>query len=245
MPNLVTPHSLITFSLRAIGILGVGQTALAEDYQDAFAALNAMLAVWNRRRWLVYHLIDVAKVSTGAISYTVGPGGDFDTPRPDRLEAAFFRQFVSSQPNKVDYPLTLLEAREDYNQIALKNLTSWPQYIFYDSAYPVGTVYPWPVPQASIYELHLTLKFTLRQFDSYVQDINLPPEYEETIWTNLALRLGMIYPGAVISEDLKGLARAALETIRGANAQIKSLQMPSGLPSMGGKYNIFSDQVYS
>ena len=241
--NLVSPQELITFALRATGVLGVGQTALAEDYTDAFAALNAMLGVWNRNRWLVYHLIDVPLVSTGAQSYTVGPGADFDTPRPDRLEAAFFRQFVTSQPNNVDYPLQIIQSREDYNLIALKTLHSWPTAIFYDSAYPWGVVYPWPVPQASIYEIHLSLKQIIGHFDSYVQDINLPEEYQEAIWTNLALRLGAIYPGSLISDDLRGLARASLETVRGANAQIPTLRLPSGITGRS-RYNIFSDQVY-
>lgn len=241
---LTTPQDLISFALRATGVLGTGQSALAEDYQDAFSALNGMLGLWNRRRWLVYHLITVEKVSTGAQSYTVGPGGDFDTPRPDRLESAFFRQNVSSQPNKVDYALQILEAREDYNLIALKNLSSWPAFIFYDSAYPLGSVYPWPIPQASTYSLHLTVKATLAPFTSYVQSINLPPEYIETLWMNLALRLSVLYPGVVISDDLRGMARAALETVRGANAQIPSLRMPA-MGTRGSKYSIFSDQIYS
>lgn len=242
---LQTPQDLISFSLRAIGILGVGQSALAEDYQDAFSALNGMMGMWNRSRWLIYHLIDVSKVSTGAQSYTVGPGGDFDVPRPDRLEAAFFRQFVSSQPNKVDYPLQLLEAREDYNQIALKTLTSWPSYIFYDAAIPLGVVYPWPIPQASTYELHLTLKATLPQFQSYVQSVNLPDEYTQTIWMNLAIILGTIYPGSVISDDLRRMAKGALETIRAENTQVPSLKLPGGLPGRGSKYNIYSDRIYN
>jgi len=193
--------------LKAAGVLGVGQSALAEDFSDAFAALNAMLAIWNRNRWLIWHLIDAPLVSTGAISYTVGPGGNFNVPRPDRLEAAFFRQIVSSQPNYIDYPLTILQSREDYNLIALKNLVSWPTYIFYDAAFPLGNVYPWPVPQASIYELHLTLTDTLSGFTSYNQQINLPPEYFETLWTNLCVRLAAIYPGCSVSDATLALAR--------------------------------------
>ena len=248
---IVTPQDLITFSLKATGVIGVGQTALAEDNADAFSALNGMLAQWNRKRWLIWHLIDVAFVTTGAQSYSVGPGGNFNTPRPDRLEAAFFRQIVNDFPDQVDYPLTILEAREDYNTIALKTLGSWPRWIFYDSAYSQATtpsfcgfVYPWPVPQASLYELHLSLKETLTQFTSYTQQINLPPEYTEALWTNLTIRLGAIYPGAQVTQSVQDLAKASLSTIRGANAQIPRLRMPNGLLS-NDKYNIFSDQTYS
>jgi hypothetical protein len=240
---ITTPQDLISFALRATGVLGTGQTALAEDYADGLSALNAMIGEWNRERWLIFHLITVEKVSTGAQSYTIGNGGDFDTPRPDRIESAFFRQIVSSQSNLVDYPLEIIEAREDYNLIALKTLTTWPQYIFYDSGYPIGNVFPWPIPQASTYSIHLSVKAQFSQFTSYIQPINLPPEYIRPLWTNLAIELSMIYPGVKISDDLRGRARASLQTIRGANAQIAELRMPSGL-GRGLLYNILSDRIY-
>lgn len=237
-----TPQDLISFSLKAIGALGVGQSALTEDNTDAFNALNAMLAVWNRKRWLIWHLVDASFVSTGAQSYTVGAGGNFNVARPDRLEAAFFRQVTTANPSQVDYPLQILESREDYSRIALKQLSTFPQFIFYDAAFPLGSVFPWPVPAASIYELHIVLKETLSQFTALNQTINLPPEYFEAIWTNLCIRLAPVYQVAASAEVL-GLAKASLATIRGANTQIPRLTMPGQLvrPSL---YNVYSDQSY-
>lgn len=240
---LLTPQDLITFSLKAIGVLGVGQTALAEDYTDAFSALNGMLAQWNVKRWLVWHLIDVSYSTTGAQSYTVGPGGNFNVPRPSRLEAAFFRQYVQNFPNQVDFPLEILQSREDYNNIALKTQVSFPYYIFYDAALPIGTVYPWPIPQSGVYELHLTLKEHLGQFTSYVQSLNVPDEYVEAIWTNLAIRLAAIYPGSSLPDATVGLAKASLSTVRMANTQIPRMVMPTGL-TRPPLFNIFSYQTY-
>lgn len=241
---LTTAQDLCTFALKAVGVLGVGQTALPDDYQDVFAALNGMVGQWNAKRWLIYQLVDYKLVSTGATSYTVGVGGDFNTPgRATRLESAFFRQFITSPPTSVDYPLEILESREDYNEIVLKTLVSWPRYIFFDSGNPLGSVYPWPVPQASLYELHITLKQTLPQFASYTQAINLPEEYTEGLWTNLAIRLGALYPGAAVTDDTRRLATASLETIRVANAQVPRLLMPEGL-ARPALYNIYSDSVY-
>lgn len=243
---LTTPQDIITFSLKAAGILGVGQTALAEDNTDAMSALNGMLGQWTRKRWIVYHLIDVAVTTTGAMSYSVGPGGDFNVPRVDRLEAAFFRQYVSGVPGQtyVDYPLTVLEAREDYNRIALKQLVAWPEAIFFDSGWPMGTAYPVPLPPQNLTaELHLTLKDHLQQFTSFVQTVNLPDEYTEALWTNLAIRLAAIYPGAEVTPVLAGLAKASLSTIRMANTQIPRLVMPSGM-FRKPLFNIFSDSTY-
>lgn len=232
----MTPLRIIELSAKTAGILGVGQTLTGEDTADALDTLNMMLGQWAQKRWLVYHLIDVSKLCTGAQSYTVGPGGDFDTVRPNRLEAAFIRQ-VSSQ---VDYPLSVLESREDYNRISLKTLQSMPSYIWYDSDYPVGTVYPWPNP-TSDYELHLTLKAPISAFPDLVTEINLPPEYQEALMYNLAGRLRPLYqlpPDATVA----ALAAASLNTIRNANAQLPRLQLPADLVG-GSRYNIYSDRV--
>lgn len=233
-------------ALADCGAVSQGQTPRAEDINRAFTRMNWMLAQWNRRRWLIWHLLDLHVVSTGAQTYTVGPGGAINTPvRPDRLEDAFFRQLTTSQPSQVDYPVRLLQSREDYNKISLKQLTSFQEVIFYDSAWPTGVIYPWPIPQASIYEIHITVKDVLNQFTSLSQPINLPDEYYEAIYYNLMVRLGIAYPIAKdpqIWEMTKGLARSALNTIRGANTQIASLRMPTDL-LRPGVYNPYSDQI--
>ncbi len=240
---LTTPAEITRLALKAAGILGVGQSALAEDFSDAFDMLNAMLAGWARRRYLVYHLIDTSKLSTGAQAYSVGPGCDFDVPRTDRLEAAFFRQTVNSIPNQVDFPMEILESREDYNQIRLKQLNSTlPRWIFFDADWPFGSVYPWPVPMAGLGEIHLTLKQAIGGFTSYTQDIDLPPEYREALWSNLAVRLGAAYPGSYVSEQTMRIAVTSLDAIRAANAQIPRLRMPRVL-SGKSRYDAWSDTM--
>jgi hypothetical protein len=237
----VTAFDIVVQALKKAGVLGVGQTPLAEDTNDAFYDLNDMIAQWARKRWLMWHLLDISLVSTGAMSYTVGIGGDFNTPRPDRLEAAFFRQIVPSQPNQIDYPLELIESREAYNNIALKSLKTFPTSIFYDAAYPIGTIYPWPVPQATIYEIHLTVKDTLAQFATLTQVINMPPEFVAAMKFNLAIRLKQSYQ-LPVDIALVALAKDSLAVIRSANTQIPTLNMPSDLIRGGLNYNVFSDQ---
>lgn len=240
--TVVTPLVLIQQSLKMSGVLGIGQTANPEDTNDAFLQINMMLSQWQRKRWLVYALETYSKVSTGAVSYTVGPGQDFDVARPDKLESAFFRQLNTSQPNQIDYPLQIIQSREDYNLIAIKQLQSFPMYIFYDSAFPIGSVFPWPVPQSTIYSIHITLKAVLSQLLTLTQSINLPPEYYAAIQWNLSKRLRAMYQ---LPEDstINQMAKDSLNVIRMANTQISTLQMPSRL-IRDGLYNVFSDQTY-
>jgi hypothetical protein len=257
---LKTPQDLLTLVLKDCGATGVGQTPRAEDLNDAFDTAIMMLGQWNRKRWLVYHLVDVVVPSTGAGQYTLGPGGDVQLAvRPDRVEAAFLRQlmgvgfggfifgvtpFGSAPP--VDYPMRILQSREDYNRIALKSLQSFTRSLFYDNAWPLGVLHPYPIPQASLYEIHLSLKETLTSFPSLTTVINLPDEYFGALFYNLVLRVGVRYP---ISRDqtmldqwetVKGLAKDSLNVLRGANTQIAALTMPSDLLRQG-KYNIYSD----
>lgn len=243
LQGLQTPQDIIRLALKAVGVAALGQPLNAEDTSDAYAVLQAMLGQWQRRRWLIWHLVDVAFVSTGAQSYAVGPNQNFNVAtRPDRLEAAFFRLIQPTGGLAVDYPLEILEAREDYNDIGLKTLDSFPRYIFYDASFPIGNVYPWPIPQASLYEIHLTLKEQLLQFSSIAQQVVLPLEYFEALWSNLAMRLFPLYTRPT-DPGVRALAAASMETIRTANAQIPRLTMPPEL-GRGALYNIYGDTSY-
>ena len=82
-----TANDIITLAFKDAGILGVGQSMLPDDYNDALTRMNMMIAQWRVKRWLVWHLVDKSIVSTGAQFYTVGPGGDINVSwRPDKLD---------------------------------------------------------------------------------------------------------------------------------------------------------------
>ena len=337
-PTNTTAGDLVTEALRECGAFGVGQTPLAEDTTGALARLNWLLAEWERKRWMIWHLLDYSVVSTGAKAYTVGPGGQINTnqqsayglqalgglaaggsgyaigdtitlnggaivtvnsigalasvatftvttpgsftilpstfpqlfssgagggasfslptweflgkvasgqtSRPNRVESAFLRQITQSQPNQIDYPLEILESMEDYAAIALKGLVSFPGALFYDSNFPLGAAFAWPVPQASIYEIHIIVREQLGYFTTLAQKLAFPYEYYRCLLFNLALSLKSKYQIPTFPGDpLPGLAKASLATIRNANAQIPRLRMPTQL-QRDGIYNIFSDRSY-
>lgn len=239
---MTTPSDIILNAMKKAGVLGVGQSASGEDFHDAFVDLQYMLAQWQRKRWLIWHLVDVSKVSTGAQTYTVTSGGDFDVARPDRIEAAFIRQLITGAPNQVDRRLTVLESREDYNNITVKRLGTLSDCIFYDAAYPTGILYPYPVPQASIYEIHISVKEQLGQLTSLGQTLVLPPEYMAALVWNLSQRLRIAYR-LPKDDQIIAMAKDSLNLIRDANTQIPRLMMPRGLAS-NSSYNIYSDQGY-
>lgn len=340
-PVNTSAGDLVYQALRECGALGVGQDPLAEDSVDALARMQWMLQEWERKRWLVYHLVTYSITSTGAQSYTLGPGGQINTAtvpawtleamgsisaagvgyvvgntinlghgatltvtgvngtggvtafsitaggtftgnipstfaqvstsaaglnaafaqptwasttpqaapapgaRPNRVESAFLRQLVQSQPNLIDYPLEPLQSMEDYNRIALKGLQSFPGCYYYDPGWPLGTIFAYPVPQASIYGLFVSVRETLPQaFATSATKVVLPFEYYSAILYNLAMRLRPKYRIATFPGDpLLGLAKDSLNAIRTGNAQVARLVTPKEL-ARPGIYNIFSDRNY-
>ena len=110
-----------------------------------------MVSQWNTMRWMVWDLVTMSFTSTGAASYTVGPAGNFNVAvRPDRIESAFQRQLVNPVGLNVDTPLEIIPSREEYNRLSLKSLVSFALYAYYDNAYPTGTLFLYPTPNATI-----------------------------------------------------------------------------------------------
>jgi len=246
---VTTPLDIINLALLDSGIIGQGQTASAEDTNNAYTRMQWMVEQWQRQRYLSFHLINLQLASTGQVApYTIGPGGQFAIgTRPDRLETGnFFRQLVQSSPNQVDYPLELLESFEDYNRIRLKQLTTFPGYVFYDPGYPLGSLYFWPIPQANIYLMNVLIKCTLIDIITSaglttVLDATLPNEYFQAIYLSLAEILRTAYR-LPLDPALSGRAKASREVLRDAAAAIARLRMPVDL-IRPGVYNVFSDQI--
>ena len=149
---------------------------------------------------------------------------------------------LTNGPLPVDYPLTIVEAREGYNRFALKGLQTFPQVAFYDAAYPLGNLYLWPAPTAVNYQVHITVKTQLTAFTSLTSTMNLPPEYQEALLYSLAARLRPMY-GLPPEPSISALAITALNVIRNANAQVPRLTITPSL-TRDSLYNVYSDQAY-
>lgn len=248
---MATAAEICVAALKKSGIIGYGQSP-TEELPDALADLGDMLALWNEKRWLIWHLLEFGLVSTGQqIPYTIGPGGQFNmNPRPSRIEAAFLRQltgsgnFVGGLP--VDTPLIVISSWEEYSRIALKSLVSFPKYVFLDTATPIANLKIYPYPRPSQYEIHILVKdvfpTTLTAPTSFA---NYPRMTIPGMKFNLARWLRQAYgKGRSPDTELNNLAEDALETIRNAQTQLPDLQMPRMLIASGAGYNIFSDQQW-
>lgn len=230
-----TVGDLINMVLKVSGILGVGQTAVPDDLTTGLDWLRAIIGQWQKKRWLVFveQTVSVAS-STGAQTYSIGPGCDFNIGgRPDHIARAYVRIIPGVPPNLVDMQLEVIEAREDYEQISIKTLQTTPAMVFYESGYPTGRVYFWPVPPAGQYGLYLTLKLPLPTYISLADPIALPDEYLEALIWSMACRMQASY-GLQVRPDHMALAKQAINTLRQANSQIPQLAIPAPVGRIRG-----------
>ena len=138
---MTTVNDVVNEAFRKAGLLGIGQTMDGGDIVSGLADFNDMVSQWFTQRWMTWGLLDLAFTSTGATSYTVGPGGNFNVAvAPMRIEAAYQRQLVPTGL-QVDTPLEIIPSNEEYSRLAIKGLISFGLYVFYDtSTLPLATL---------------------------------------------------------------------------------------------------------
>lgn len=243
----VTARDFITLAMKEAGVLGVGQSLLAEDINDGFTYLQRMLKQWQNQRWMVNALQDISLIPTsGNASETIGNGGTWNIyPKPSRINAGYFFQINTGQ-TPITLPLAPIFSYEDYARITVKKLNTQPEFFFYDNqnngVNGLGNVFIWPIPTPSTYEIHLIVQAGLGWPTTVDAIYYLPDEYAEAIHYNLAVRLCSAY-GIEPKQSTMMLAKSSRNTIRNANTQVPELMMPSGLRN-GKAFSIYNPDGY-
>lgn len=182
------------------------------EYEDALESANMMLALWAKTGLIVHHVVtEQFSISSGQSSRTIGTGGNFNTSRPNELVGGFIRD-----SNDYDYPLEIID-RDRYNALSNKDTQGIPKYLYFYPTYPTATIYIYFVPNET-YTLSLD---SLKPLTALTLDttLNLPPEYEEAIKWNLAVRLAPDYKSkprpdviALAEESFKALSTQPVPT---------------------------------
>jgi hypothetical protein len=208
-------------TLRLIGVLDSGETPSTTESNDALDALNQLITSWSAAGVPIYAVAKDTLALTGAPSYTIGTGGNITTARPVKLKSA---QVVNGG---VSMPIEIVTA-EVWVQIKDRTMTGkFAQQLYYDGAYPLGTLALWPSPvTGSSLELY-SLK-PLAGFAALGDTINLPPGYEHALKYNLAAVLAPDY-GRALAPEVNAEATVAKAAIASLNAQV----LGPPLPAMG------------
>lgn len=198
---MATAQSIVNRSLRLLGQIEPGEDPTDDESDDALEALNAMLSSWRNERLMCYATQEESLTLANAdASYTVGPGGDLDTDRPIDILAAWVVD------NNISYAVQLI-TDDQYAAIQDKTTASdWPDRLNYRPTMATGTIYVYPVPNAT-----RTLKLLTRvPLDSLAlsDTISLPPGWEDALAFNLAIAIAPEYQ----TEPAPTVIRNARET---------------------------------
>jgi len=142
---------LITSALQMIGELSPGQTPNDEEAIAGLTLLNTILENWENARRKVF-IIDNLRfpLISGKSMYTMGPGGDFNTYRPVKIQAANVILSDTTNPDDgIAHPLDLVPSRAwaDIRERSLPALR--PLRLYNDNDFPLLHLYLWPVPAMS------------------------------------------------------------------------------------------------
>ena len=119
-----TVRELVTNSLRTINAIASGETPTATEAEDSRTSLNEMLEVWNLESLMVFTIKkEVQALTAGKSTYTFGLGGDWNIPRPVRLDSASFRDVATG----TETPLTILTDLQ-FRSIPVKSIQSTWQF---------------------------------------------------------------------------------------------------------------------
>ncbi len=230
--------------LRIAGITTLPGTIPNVDQRaELIPMLQRMLRSWN---------VDGHKIFTTSISspayplisgqkiYTIGPGGDFDAPRPLFIKGA---NLLFPTTPVVRRELSIL-SDDEWQAIEVQDIVSAPSNsIYYDGGMDEngrGLIYVYYQPPAG-YSLELyTWQALATSFTSVDDVVVFPPGYEEALVLNGARRVVGLYPlesrldGAQRAE-LKSLADQALKDLMTLNASCPRIGTDPGLSHGPGR----------
>lgn len=240
---MATALDMIKRSMRLARVLRKGEAPDSDESADGLAALNTMLDSWRLERLMVYQIVQGSySWASGIASKTIGSGGDISAARPVRIESAYAVDSASQW-----YPVDVLQMREEYDQIVLKTTSgSVPEWLYMDPAYPLATIYLYPVPSATI-TLKLNTWQTLQSFAALTTDLALPPGYQRAIEFSLAVEYGAEFKREVPA-DVKAIATMAKAAVKNINMPSMVAQVDAGVAALGqlgqrGRWDIYSDTV--
>ncbi len=232
----LTAQDIITSALRRLGVVASGETPTTDELNDGLTALNELIESWSVEDLMVpYRKEESFPLVYGQSSYTIGPGGDFNTERPVFIMDAFIRD-----AGGYDFALDIIRLKEWARQ-ALKSTISRPQRMWYEQTYPLGTIRFDYRPVEGLTVFLYSLK-PLTTFPDLTTEIDIPPEYSRALRWNLAGELADEY-GRSISQILALNMAESKNMIISHNlaSRMVTSEVDDGLRAQGRYFNIYRD----
>jgi hypothetical protein len=232
---------LLRSSFRCIGSLGVGFGYSPSELVDGLFVLNAMLDSWVTDELNAYCTL-TQSFEFGVVqdSYSIGPGGDFDTGRPVKLLDPAVYLVMTNPAQPLHLPLKIINTTQ-FEEIALPLTASTiPQRLYYNPTYPLGTLKLWPVVVNTTDKLLLSawqpIAGNLTDQDAV---FSVPPGYLDAVRYQLAVRLAMEWDKP-LKPGVEKLAIEALAKIQRLNAPTPQMDVNGGVMPARSGYGYFN-----
>lgn len=186
----ISTQKIIESAYKYAGILGENTELTPGEYNDALTALQMLIDSWNVEDGMIWSINrHIFPLISGQQTYTLGVDGDFNLPRPAKIERASILV-----PNNLEIPI---EANNDviaWQSIVLKNVPSaWPVFMYNDYDYPSMHFNFWPIPSGVDVSVVLYVWETINAPLTLDTVLSFPPAYNDALIFNLTLRLYQIF----------------------------------------------------
>ena len=225
-----TVRDLINGAGRLINIIQQNEAMTGDNLNVALYSLEHMIDSWSNNRLMIFSLREMEFPLTGQESYTLGPGGDWNTERPMKIQDCYARLQPGS-PQQLDIAMQPLTV-DQYAGIAVKHTPSTFPFAFYDDCnYPLRTITLFPIPTGPA-NIVLWLREPLADLTNIDAEVNYPPGYERAFRFNLAVELASEF-GKTCSPELLGKAEASILQIERLNSTPMYMRGDGGMSRSG------------
>lgn len=218
---MTTANQIIDQALGLLGVKAPGESVSGDEATGLLFRLNGMLDSWRTVSMFAYTTSRVTyTLPSNTATATIGPAGNFVlTTRPVRLEEGCF--YTSGS---LDYPIQPITMAE-FNAITLKGTQyTGPAYVALDTSLPTGTLYFYPLSNASIVVTLLALTQVV-DFADLTTSYTLAPGYQRAIAFSFAEEICSEYERDVTPATAR-IAALARRNIKRANHETPQRASP-------------------
>lgn len=228
-----TAFAVITSALKLVGVLADGEQPSIDTANQGLSVFNDMLDGWNADRLAIFTTrSDDFPYVLNQQSYTLGAGGNFNIPRPARIDS-MSSILLNDPSNPVEVPIAMYSVDEWQNEVPVKVVTgNFPLLCYDDGNFPLRTLNFWPIPtqqpnSVRIYSWQALAAQTLNS------QVSFPPGYAEAFRYNLAVRMAAEFgvseskyaAATVVSIAVQSMAR--IKTMNAPDLDLRSDLLPS------------------
>ena len=251
-----TALQLITDAGRKARILGSGETFDGDEVMDALRSLKMMLDGWSLEELMISYRTRETFALDGSGTYTIGPGGDWDTIAPIGIS-----EVVVIDASGSEWPLNEVSLNQ-WTKMGNKTTQSRPVYFYHERGYPLQkirlsslpvepTIRMWSYKPISVWQVEdLSFPTPNPSFSgqetptsalddqTLAADIEFDTGYELAIVYNLAIHLAADYNRSLHPVVVQ-VAHDSKEKIKLRNLEVPSANIDRGLGFPREYYDIW------